>query len=369
MFVEYESQSAHSCRRTSAAVVRDHELTLRDGAPPQRNAATEWHHVVVLLYDGVQSLDVTGPVEALAVANALGARYRVFQASTTGRDVVTLSGVRFGVDGPVDVVPERVDTLIVPGASHWQTSVFDAELVAAIGALDLRSERTVSIGSGAFLLAESGRLDGRRVSTHWDLTHDLSRRFPFVHVDESALFVTDGKYVSSAGVAAAIDMTLALIEDDHTAHLAGEVARRLVVFMARPGRQAQLSVRLQTRPPTNASLRAVLDAIIADPAGDHSVPALAARAGVSPRHLGRMFTSEVGLTPMRYVDRVRLEAACAMLMQGRTPMDRVAQRCGIGSTESLRRLFRRELGLTPSDYRHGPRPAAATASFHTKGRS
>lgn len=232
----------------------------------------------------------------------------------------------------------------------------------AIAALDLRSRRTVSIGSGAFLLAEGGRLDGRRAATHWELADQLSRRFPTVDVDDAALFLADAKYVSSAGAAAAIDMTLSLIEDDYTAHLASAVARRLVVFMARPGQQAQLSVRLQTRPQTVPSLRAVLDAIIADPGDDHSVPALAERAGVSPRHLGRMFVNEVGVTPMRYVDRARLEAACAMLIQGRNSLDRIAERCGIGSTESLRRLFRRELGLTPSDYRRASQPAAAVGA-------
>jgi transcriptional regulator GlxA family with amidase domain len=258
--------------------------------------------------------------------------------------------------------PERIDTLVIPGASDWQAAIVDTGLVEAIGALDLRSRRTVSIGSGVFLLAEGGRLDGRRAVTHWELAGQLSRRSPAVDVDEATLFLTDGKYVSSAGVAAAIDMTLSLIEDDYTAHLANAVARRLVVFMARPGQQAQRSVRLQMRPSSAPSPRAVLDGIIADPGDDHSVRTLAARAGVSPRHLGRMFINEVGVTPMRYVDRARLEPACAMLTQGRNSLDRIAERCGIGSTESLRRLFRRELGLTPSDYRRTSQPAAAVSA-------
>lgn len=309
------------------------------------------HHVVVLLYDGVQALDVTGPIEALTAANTLGARYAITHVSLTGHEVRTASGVRLGVDASVTGAPRCIDTLVIAGAPQWQTAISDEALIGAIAALDGCSHRTVSICAGTFLLAAAGRLNGRRAVTHWDLARQLAGRFPDVDVDACALFTVDGKYVTSAGVAAAIDMTLALIEQDGSAELARDVARRLLVFMPRPGHHAQLSVRLQTPVSHKPGLRTVLDAINANPQREHSVSSLAALLGVSPRHLGRLFSAEIGVSPRQYVDLVRLEAACAMLIDGVDGLDAIAARCGIGTGESLRRLFRRELGLTPSAYR------------------
>ncbi|MEE6163411.1 MULTISPECIES: GlxA family transcriptional regulator [unclassified Mycolicibacterium] len=319
------------------------------GAPAA--ARSDPHHVVVLLYDGVQVLDVTGPIEALSAANTVGARYAVTHVSLSGGEVLTASGVRLGVDASVDDAPLRIDTLMIAGAPRWQTAISDGELISAVAGLDARSHRTVSICAGTFLLAAAGRLEGRRAVTHWDLARQLAGRFPGVDVDAHALFAADGKYVTSAGVTAAIDMTLALIEHDGTAELARHVARRLLVFMPRPAHHAQLSVRLQTPVSHTAGLRTVVDAINAEPQLEHSLASLAALIGVSPRHLGRLFSAEIGVSPRQYVDLVRLEAACAMLIAGVDGLDAIAARCGIGTGESLRRLFRRELGVTPSAYR------------------
>lgn len=320
---------------------------------PSRGAAQE-HRVVVVLYDGVQALDVAGPLDVFAAANALGANYHVSQLSLTGTDISTAAGYRLGADGATTAAPSRIDTLIVPGGLTWQKAVGNDDLNAAVQALDRRSRRTVSICAGTFLLAAAGLLDQRRVVAHWEIAYHLGSLFPSVRVDSTALFAGDGKYITSAGVAAAIDMSLALVEQDHGIDMSADVARRLVVFMARPGAQSQLSVRLQTRSSENVSLRAALDAISADPAGNHSVAALAARAGLSPRHFSRLFMRELGQTPMNFVDRVRLEAACALLSTTSETLDTIADRCGIGSSESLRRLFRRELGITPSVFRSRP---------------
>jgi transcriptional regulator GlxA family with amidase domain len=312
------------------------------------------HHVVVVLYDGVHALDVAGPMEVFATANTLGADYRLTLVSLTGTDISTASGFRLGVQGAVASAPARIDTLIVPGGLNWSTVAGADELIAAVKALDRRSGRTVSVCAGTFLLAATGVLDQRRVVAHWETARQLASQFPDVRVDSTDLFATDGKYVTSAGVAAAIDLSLALVEHDHTAALSADVARRLVVFVARPGRQAQLSVRMRTRGSEKLSLRPVLDAIDADPRADHSVAALATRAGLSSRHLNRLFVRELATTPMRYVDRVRLEAACTLLLTTAHTVETVADRCGIGSSESLRRLFRRELGVTPSQFRRDP---------------
>jgi transcriptional regulator GlxA family with amidase domain len=314
-------------------------------------SAAEPHDVVALLYDGIQMLDVTGPLDAFASANALGARYRITSTSLTGRDVISSSGVRVGVDAAVDVLPELVGTLLVPGAPNWQRSISDPELIDAVRTLAGRSRRTVSICAGAFPLAATGLLDGRHVATHWKLARQLAARFPAVTVNSAAIFVTDGDYVTSAGVTAGIDLALSLIEHDHGAALAREVARDLVVFMARPGDQSQFSVRLDALPTNSSVVRDVMDLITKDPRADHSLRSLSDGAGVSARHLSRLFLAETGHTPQHFIDRTRLEAACALLTGGRDSLEHVAEQTGAGSSESLRRLFKRELGITPGTYR------------------
>jgi transcriptional regulator GlxA family with amidase domain len=312
---------------------------------------TEPHDVVVMLYDGVQMLDVAGPIDAFASANALGAHYRITHASLTGDDVVASSGARHGADTSIGDLPQRIGTLLVPGSPNWQASITDTALVDAIRVLAQRSRRTVSICAGAFPLAATGLLDGRHAATHWKLTRQLAARFPNVTVDSASLFVTDGNYVTSAGVTAGIDLTLSLIEADHGPALARDVARDLVVFMARPGDQSQFSVRLEALPTNHSVVRAVMDHITSDPAANHTLASLASAAGLSARHLSRLFLTETGHTPQHFIDRTRLEAACAMLTGGQASVDQIAERTGLGSGESLRRLFHRELGITPSAYR------------------
>jgi transcriptional regulator GlxA family with amidase domain len=220
-----------------------------------------------------------------------------------------------------------------------------------------RSARTVSICAGAFPLAATGLLDGRRAATHWKLVRQFEARFPAVTLDGASLFVTDGTFVTSAGVTAGIDLALALVEQDHGAAMARDVARDLVVFMARPGDQSQFSVRLQVPTTSHPVVRAVMDVVTADPALPHTPATLAAHASTSPRHLSRLFLAETGHTPQHFVDRTRLEAACTMLTGGQASIDRVAEASGVGSGESLRRLFHRELGITPSAYRNRFRTA------------
>jgi transcriptional regulator GlxA family with amidase domain len=310
------------------------------------------HDVVVLLYDGVQMLDVTGPIDAFASANTFGANYRITHASLTGDDVVASSGARHGADAGIDDLRPSVGTLLVPGSPNWQAAITDSALVDAVRSLARRSGRTVSICAGAFPLAATGLLDGRRAATHWKLARQLAARFPNVTVDSASLFVTDGPYVTSAGVTAGIDLVLSLIEHDHGPGLALDVARDLVVFMARPGDQSQFSVRLEALPTNHSVVRAVMDVITASPSRNHTLSALATTAGVSARHLSRLFLAETGHTPQHFVDRTRLEAACAMLTGSQASLDQIAEQTGQGSSESLRRLFHRELAITPSAYRN-----------------
>lgn len=321
---------------------------------------TPAHEVVMLLYDGLQALDATGPLDAFAAANALGADYRITHTGIRDGTVVTNAGTRLAVDIRADRLEGRIDTLIVPGAVDWQAALTDHALVDAVRTLADRSRRTVSICAGAFPLAATGLLDGRTVATHWRLARHLAARFPALTVDPAAIFITDGSYTTSAGVTAGIDLTLSLIERDHGAAIARDVARELVVFMSRPGDQSQFSVRLQTRPTTNPTVRRVMDAITADPQRPHSLTALADVAGVSSRHLSRLFQQETGHTPQHFLDRTRLEAACSLLTTGHDTFDVIAERTGVGSDEALRRLFQRELSTTPSQYRQRFRSVASS---------
>jgi transcriptional regulator GlxA family with amidase domain len=307
--------------------------------------------VALLAYDGVQLLDVAGPIEVFETANQRGADYRLLVASPTGRDVLAGGRTRVGADVAFGDLPRRLDTLVVPGAPAWREVVADRLLVETVAACARRSRRVASVCAGAFLLAAAGLLDGRRVATHWELAGELARNFPDVTVDGDAIFAADGRVHTSAGITAGIDLCLALVEADHGAELAREVARHLVVFMQRPGGQAQFSARLDVAVTANPALRRVLDGVVAEPDADHSLGALSARAGFSVRHLTRVFQREIGLTPGRYVERVRVEAAKARLQRGDEPLATVARVAGFGSEETMRRAFWRETATTPAGFR------------------
>lgn len=326
-----------------------------------RTGRTRRHVVALVAFDGVQLLDVSGPAEVLTTANSYGAHYDLHVVSPTGHDVRTSSGVRVGVDGTPAELPRRVDTLVVPGRRDWRRAVADTDLVRLTAALAARAPRVTSVCAGAFVLAEAGLLDGRRAATHWELARELAAAYPRVRVAADPLFVRDGPVVTSAGVTAGIDLALALVEDDHGAHLARDVARQLVVFMARPGGQSQFSTRLAPEPSEGTVVRRVMDTVTADPTEDHSLDSLARQAGVSARHLGRLFRAETSMTPGQYVEAVRLEAARALLEAGPDTVEEVARRAGFGSSESLRRVFQQQLGVAPTAYRARFRTTAAEA--------
>lgn len=308
---------------------------------------------MIIAFGGAGLLDVAGPAEVFVVADQIvgGDAYRVRIVSPDGADVISSSGFRIGVEASAAEVAGPVDTMIVPGTWTWPEAIGRADLLAAVSDAAARSRRVVSVCVGAFVLAEAGLLDGRRATTHWQFFDELAERYPTVRIDRDAIFVADGALYTSAGVSSGIDLALALVEADHGAAIARRVAQHLVVFMQRPGGQAQFSIRLSAQPVEHAPLRAVLDAVAEDPAGDHRLEALSARAGFSPRHLSRVFAREVGTTPARYVERVRVEAARVLLETSDAPLDTVARLSGLGSVESLRRAFLREVGVTPHAYR------------------
>ncbi|GCD41432.1 GlxA family transcriptional regulator [Streptomyces paromomycinus] len=316
----------------------------------------EQRDVLVVLFEGVQSLDVTGPLEVFtgAASRAPGA-YPVRTASLDGSPVRTSSGLTVTSDLRLsDAAPPH--TLLVPGGRG--TRAPDPRLVDWLRANAPQARRKVAVCTGAFLLAAAGLLDGRRATTHWTRCDALAAGFPAVRVDPEPIYVRDGDVATSAGVTAGIDLALALVEEDHGRDLALDVARHLVVFLRRPGNQTQFSAQLAAQTADRRPLRDVQQWITENPAADLSVDTLADRAGLSPRHFARAFRAEVGMTPGRYVDRVRLEAARRLLEDTADGVEGISRRCGYGTPEAMRRAFTRTLGAAPAEYRRRFRPAS-----------
>jgi transcriptional regulator GlxA family with amidase domain len=326
-------------------------------------ASTRLRRIIFLVYDKVTLQDVAAPLEIFARANDFGAAYDVLLASPTGRSVRTTSFTCLGVDVAVDALLGDLDTLIIPGGvpadsdprtyAKPEEPTPDAihEVMDAASRLVPRSKRIASVCTGAFVLARLGMLDGRRATTHWAHCEKLAEHFPRVEVDPDALFVQDGPVVTGAGISAGTDLTLALLEADYGADLARRVARWLVMFLRRPGGQSQFSVWSGAGSVNDDRVRNAMDRVILDPADDHSVPAMARRAATSEQRFARLFTQEVGMTPGRYVEHARLEAAKLMLGSGDNGLEAVAHSCGLGSAETMRRVFRRTIGVSPKDYR------------------
>jgi transcriptional regulator GlxA family with amidase domain len=208
-----------------------------------------------------------------------------------------------------------------------------------------------TVCTGAFLAAEAGLLDGRRVTTHWAHADRLASEYPALTVDPDPIYLRDGKYWTSAGVTAGIDLALALVEDDLGVEVAQTVARWLVMFLHRPGGQSQFASPVWVPRAERSTVRAVQTLVEASPGADHRMPALADAASMSVRHFARVFTSEVGETPGRFVEGVRTEAARRDLETTDDTLDVIARRCGFGTAETLRRSFKRRLDVTPDAYR------------------
>ncbi len=318
---------------------------------------------VVVAFPGAQTLDFTGPLEVLHVAERLRpGSYRRELATPDGEPFATNSGLRVTPDRSRAGLRGPLDPLIVAGGSGVHAAAGTPDTVRRVRALAGRARRTASVCTGAFLLAEAGLLDGRRATTHWASAQQLANDFPAIEVDPEPIFVRDGDLWTSAGVTAGMDLTLALVEEDLGADVSLAVARWLVLFAKRPGGQAQFSTPLAAQTAERRPLRDVQDHVRAAPAGDLSVEALARRAHMSTRNFARAFSREVGATPAAFVESVRLEHAKGLLEATATPVEAVAASCGFGTPETLRRAFARRLGVSPAQYRDRFRTASQEAA-------
>jgi transcriptional regulator GlxA family with amidase domain len=309
----------------------------------------------VLTFPAVQLLDVTGPVQVFASANdivegANGARpYRLRLMAQDGGGVTATAGVGLAA-GPLSRRGEALDTLIVAGGPGVEAAAANPALLNWLRQRATQARRVASVCTGAFLLAAAGILDGRRATTHWQFSADLAQRFPAIRVEPDPIFLCDGSVWTSAGVTAGIDLALALVEEDLGRSVALAVARYLVVFLKRPGGQAQFSAALALQAAED-KFGALHDWVNNHLGGELSLSVLAEQAGMSERSFSRHYAEATGQTPARAIERLRVEAARHLLSESRLPVKRIAQRSGFGSEETMRRSFLRLLAVTPQDYR------------------
>lgn len=315
--------------------------------------------MVFAVYPDFQVLDLTGPHEVFAQANRLvpaGDRYRLETVAAVAGPVRSSGGLLVEAAGRTG---GRLDTLVVVGGPGTRRAYEDDEFIGWIAATAQRARRVASVCSGAFLLARAGLLAGRRAVTHWGSCERLAASHPEVTVEPDPIFIRDGEVWTSAGVTAGIDLALAMVEDDRGADTARAIARQLVMFVQRPGGQAQFSTQLAAQRPARGPVRAVQGWLADHLAEDLSVPVLAARAGMSERNFTRVFAAETGRTPGAYVETARVEAARRLLETTAGTVESIARTCGFGTAETLHRRFKRTVGVTPGEYRrHFGTPAA-----------
>lgn len=309
--------------------------------------------VEILTFPAVQLLDVAGPLQVFSAANerlAEGGRAPVYEVRVIApcSEIEATAGLTFKAQKLS--AGELIDTLVVAGGHGVIAAAADVDLSEWVRRRAKETRRVASVCTGAFLLGAAGLLDGRRAVTHWAHCGELQRRFPKVAVDPDPIFVRDGPVWTSAGVTAGIDLALALVEEDLGRTVALAVARHLVVFLKRPGGQAQFSaaLTLQAADDRFGDLHAWIGDHLAD---DLPLRDLATKAGMSERSFGRRYRELTGLTPVRAVERLRVEAARHLLLETKLPMKRIAGRCGFGTEETMRRAFLRTQGVGPKEYR------------------
>jgi transcriptional regulator GlxA family with amidase domain len=311
----------------------------------------------ILAFPNVQLLDVSGPLQVFASANVQmqengqAAPYSPIVIAQQDGSVVSSAGLGLHTH-PLPKTPS--DTLIVAGGRGVHIALQDTQLLQWVRQQASRARRVASVCTGAFMLAEAGVLDGHRVVTHWDSCDELARRYPALHVDPEPIFINEDSLWTSAGVTAGIDLALALVEADLGRNIALAVARDLVVFLKRPGGQSQFSTALSMQHATRSqdSRFGDLHAWILDNlASDLSVATLAAQVGMSERSFVRHYRAHTGNTPARAIEQLRVEAARRLLGDSALPIKRIADRCGFGTEETLRRSFLRAVSVTPQAYR------------------
>jgi transcriptional regulator GlxA family with amidase domain len=321
------------------------------------DASMRHRTVVIVVFDGVQGLDAFGPADVFYFANYLAEQagepvlpYGIEFAAMAPGPVVTAAGPRIFADRSLADPELEPDVLLVAGGLAVPAAARDEAFIAHLRAVAGRSEEVGSVCTGALLLAQAGLLDGHRATTHWALADMLTASFPQIDVDADHLYVHDGVW-SSAGVTAGIDLALQLVQTHHGRSMAAEAARNMVVYLQRAGGQQQYSAHLAAQQSPHPTIADLMAHIADHPDQDLSVEALAEYVSMSERSFQRLFTREVGLSPGKYVERTRIDAARRLLEQTDDGLEHIAARCGFATVETFHRSFKRIVGVTPNAYR------------------
>lgn len=318
--------------------------------------------MAIVTVPSVQMLDVAGPMDVFSEANAQLRDPNAYQVKIVGlssEPVRALNGTRFLPDMTINSSLEGFDTLMVAGSPGIREYESHPALIDWIAREAHHVRRIGSVCTGALILANAGVLNGRRATTHWNFAGRLAANFPEIEVEANTIYVKDGPVYSCAGVTASVDLALAMVEEDHGRAIALRIAKQLILFLKRSGGQSQFSVHLETQIAEIGPIRDIHEWILGNIAGDLSIEALAARAGMSSRNFARLFKRETDMTPGDYVEATRVEVARRMIEEGGIPLKRVASLCGFTDQNGLRRAFMRRIDVTPVEYREQFRPAEA----------
>ena len=322
-------------------------------ARPMR-AQSSTRTIGLLAYEEMQALDLAGPLDVFGAANSLAHAAPSYELCIIGlhaRPVRAENGLCITPAYALDEAPP-LDTLLIPGGAGARHAIGrEAHLLAWLRERATTTRRIVSVCTGVYLLAAAGLLDGRRVTTHWNYADDLARRHPALRVEADRLFLRDGCFATSGGLTAGMDLALALVEEDLGAPAALSVARYLVMYVKRPGNQAQFSAPLAAQAQGNGRMGVLVDWLIANLGKELTIERMAERAAMSARHFRRVFAETFGMTPARFVEKLRLEQACMRLTQGKASIERIAAGLGFNSADAFRRAFRARYGATPQEYR------------------
>jgi transcriptional regulator GlxA family with amidase domain len=334
------------------------------GRGSQPNTAPR--RIALVVYPDFEPLDLTGPFSVFAgtdrwLREVQGQERKAYTLDVLGAEVGVIraaGGLGVMADRSFRTVRSGIDTLLVVGGPGTRGAVQNRELLVWLRRMAPRVRRLGAVCTGSFLLAKAGLLDGRRATTHWASGAELARRYPRVIVDADLIFIRDGNIYTSAGVTAGMDLALALVEEDYGRAVALQIARQLVLYVRRPGGQSQFSTLLVAQGSSREPLGELQTWIVENVDADLSVPVLARRVAMSPRHFARVFTREVGLTPGQFVEKVRIEAARRRLEESPQGVKAIAADCGFGSADTMRRAFLRTLRVAPLAYRDRFRVAA-----------
>jgi transcriptional regulator GlxA family with amidase domain len=337
---------------------------MKNAPPPRkpsalRPASARPLHIAMLAFPNVQVLDVTGPLEVFSRASRWLRDHGMRADHAYAVEIIglrrgwfrTSSGLRLYAEHGIADAGRGIDTLMIAGGIGVGQYRSNAPLLRWIRRQSGEVRRLASICTGAFLLAEAGLLKGRRATTHWNHCAALSRDFPDVQVEPDTLFVREGSLYTSAGVTSGMDLALALVEEDFGREVALATARELVMFLKRPGGQAQFSAQLAVQLAEHEPLRDLQAWILEHPDDDLAITRLARRVAMSPRNFARLFAREVGTTPARFVAAARVETARRLLEETSEPLEAICVKSGLGTPESMRRAFLRTVGIPPGRYR------------------